>query len=84
VTRTSSHVEFDLPHTEFVTLKIYNILGEEVITLVSKKLTAGKHKYEWDASNLASGVYLYRLQAGDPSQSAGQSYVETRKMVLMR
>jgi hypothetical protein len=59
-----------------VTLKVFNILGEEVATLVSDRLSAGSYLYEWDASNLASGVYLYRLQAGD--------YVETRKMVLMR
>jgi len=69
-------IEFSIPKSEFVTLKIYNTLGEEVTTLVSDMLSAGSYDYEWDASNLASGVYLYRLQAGD--------YVETRKMVLMR
>ena len=52
------------------------IIGEEITTLAIEKLASGKHSYEWDASNLASGVYLYRLQAGE--------YVETRKMVLMR
>ena len=77
-------IEFYLPRTSEVSLKIFNILGEEVTTLVSNRLTAGSYSYEWDASNLASGVYLYRLQAGDPSQSAGKSYVETMKMVLMR
>ena len=69
-------IEFDLPKTSEVTLKIFNILGEEVVTLVSDRLSTGSYSYDWDASNLASGVYLYRLQAGD--------YVETRKMVLMR
>jgi hypothetical protein len=75
-----------------VTLKIFNILGEEVATLLSTFLLSGSYSYEWDASNLASGVYLYRLQAGDPSKSTGQGpsqstghgFVETRKMVLMR
>ena len=57
-------------------LKIFNILGEEVTTLVFDRLTAGSYAYEWDAANLASGVYLYRLQSGD--------YVETRKMMLMK
>ncbi len=80
----STAIEFDLPKTSEVTLKVFNILGEEVSTLVSDRLSTGSYSYEWDASNLASGVYLYRLQAGDPSQGAGQSYVETRKMVLMR
>ena len=69
-------VEFDLPHSEFVTLTIYNILGEEVTTLVSERLTAGKYKYDWDAGSLASGIYLYRIEAGD--------YVEVKKMVLIK
>jgi hypothetical protein len=59
-----------------VTLKIFNILGEDVVPLLSASLLSGTHSLEWDASNLASGVSLYRLQAGD--------YIETRKMVLMR
>ena len=72
----STTIEFDLPKTSAVTLKVFNILGEEVTTLVSDRLSAGSYSYDWDASSLASGVYLYRLQAGD--------YVQTRKMVLMR
>lgn len=72
----STTIEFDLPKTSEVSLKVFNILGEEVATLVSDRLSAGSYFYEWDASGLASGIYLYRLQASD--------YVETRKMVLMR
>ena len=69
-------IDFNLPKSSEVTLKIFNVLGEEVSTLLSASLFTGSHSVEWDASNLASGVYLYRLQAGN--------YVETRKMVLMR
>jgi photosystem II stability/assembly factor-like uncharacterized protein len=69
-------ITFDLPKTSEVILKVYNILGEEVATLVSNKLSAGSHTYKWDAGNLGSGIYLYRLEAGE--------YVEARKMVLMR
>jgi hypothetical protein len=72
----STTIKFNLPKTSEVTLKIYNILGKEVVTLVSDRLSTGSYAYEWDASNLASSVYLYRLEAGD--------FVETRKMVLMR
>jgi hypothetical protein len=72
----STSIEFDLLKTSEVTLKILNILGEEVKTLVSDRLTAGNYTYHWDAGSLASGVYLYRLQAGD--------YIETRKIVLMK
>ena len=72
----STMIKLALPKSSDVTLKVFNILGEEVATLVSDRLSAGSYSYDWDAGNLASGVYLYRLQAGD--------YVETRKMVLMR
>ena len=73
----STTIEFDLPKTADLTLKIYNILGEEVATLVSDRLTAGSYAYEWSRpTGIASGVYLYRLQAGD--------YVVTRKMILMK
>jgi hypothetical protein len=69
-------IEFYFPYIKYVTLKVYNILGEGVATLVSKKLAAGRYKYDWDASSLASGVYLYRIQAGD--------YVAVKKMILLR
>ena len=69
-------IEFDLPRTSKVTLKIYNILGEEVTTIVSDELNAGSYSYEWSRpAGVASGVYLYRLEAGE--------YVETKKMVLI-
>ncbi len=69
-------IEFALPQTGFVTLTIYNILGEKVTTLVSERLTAGKYKYDWDASGLANGVYLYRLEAG--------SFKQTKKLILLK
>jgi hypothetical protein len=69
-------IEFDLPKTNEVTLKIFNVLGEGVATLVSDRLSAGSYSYELDASQLASGVYMYRLQAED--------HIETRKMILLR
>jgi carboxyl-terminal processing protease len=73
----STTIEFDLPKTSVVNLKIYNILGEEVATLVSDRLNAGNYSYEWSRpAGMASGVYLYRLEAGD--------YIETRKMVFMK
>ncbi|MHB2156403.1 T9SS type A sorting domain-containing protein [Calditrichota bacterium GD2] len=67
---------FSLSKNSDVTLKIYSLLGEEIETVVEGKYPAGSHEVTWNAGNLASGVYLYRLQAGD--------YVETRKMILMK
>ncbi len=61
---------------QHVDLSIYNTLGQKVATLVNKKQSAGSYQVKWNASGLSSGVYLYRLQAGDP--------VQTKKMVLMK
>jgi hypothetical protein len=74
----STTIQFALPQAEFVTLKIYNVLGEEVATLLSASLLSGSYKYEWDASHLASGVYLYRLETNNSVET------ETRKMMLMK
>jgi hypothetical protein len=72
----TTNIEFLLPHTEFVTLKIYTILGEEVATLLSERLNAGGYQYEWDAGDHASGVYYYRLESGN--------FIATRKMILLK
>jgi hypothetical protein len=72
----STTIEFSLPQSGFVTLKIYNILGEVVATLVSQELKAGKYEYSWNAGSIASGVYIYELKAGD--------FNENRKMILLR
>jgi len=69
-------IKFSLPKTEFISLKIYNLLGQEIATLVSEKLQVGSYNYFWDATGFTSGVYLYEIKAGD--------FVETRKMILIR
>jgi hypothetical protein len=72
----STTIEFSLPEMSEVTLKIYNIDGEEVVTLISDKLSVGFYSSQWDASNLPSGVYLYRLNAG--------GFIETKRMILCK
>jgi len=72
----STTISFSIPTSEFVTLKVYDMLGREVATLVNENLSAGSYSYNFDASNLTSGVYLYKLQAG--------KYSETKKMILMK
>ena len=71
-----STIKFSLPRTGFVTLKVYNLLGEEVATLVAENLSVGKYQIEWDASGLSSGVYYYRLQS--------DQFVETKKLTLLK
>ncbi|HEY9165992.1 MAG TPA: T9SS type A sorting domain-containing protein [Candidatus Kryptonia bacterium] len=72
----STMISYDIPANNFVTLKIYDILGREVQTLVNQKQIAGKYGVRFDASRLASGIYFYRMVAG--------SYVSTRKMILIK
>lgn len=69
-------IEFAIPKSQHVTLKIYDVRGREVITLVKKRLTPGKYIFQWDATGIASGIYFYRLQAG--------RYHETKKLILLR
>lgn len=69
-------IEFTLLHSVFVTLKVYNILGEEVTTLVQAYKLAGQYTINFDASTLASGLYFYTLTAGE--------FRQTHKMVLLR
>ncbi|GAB4372121.1 MAG: hypothetical protein Kow0042_15280 [Calditrichia bacterium] len=81
-------IEIVLPRSAFLKLQVYNIIGEEVATLISIKTPAGKYKYVWparwagaDANNLLSGVYFYRLEeVGEPAIGLTQ----TRKLVLLK
>jgi len=69
-------IEYSLPASGEVSLIVYNLSGQEVARLINGSMPAGNHLITWDASSLASGVYLYRLQAGD--------FVRTRKMLLLK
>jgi len=70
---------------------VYDVLGNEVATLVNEENSPGNHEVEFNGNNLsadrqglASGIYFYRLQTGDPSTSSGQSFVETKKMIYLK
>jgi len=80
---SSTKIEFQIPKSGLVTLKVYNLLGEEVATLVSAYLLSGFYSYEFDASNLASGVYVYRLSAVSLKGQAGES-MQVRKALLLK
>jgi hypothetical protein len=72
----STNINFTIPNNEFVTLKVYNILGSEVATLVNENLSAGSYRFNFDAVDLASGIYLYELKAG--------TFKEIKKMNLLK
>ena len=67
-----------------VDLSVYNVLGEKVATLVSKWMNPGSHSTRFDGTGLPSGVYYYRVTAGDPSTSSGQRFHDVKKMILLR
>ncbi|MCH8288765.1 MAG: CHRD domain-containing protein [Candidatus Marinimicrobia bacterium] len=69
-------IEYTLPKSGKVLLTVYNLLGEEVTRLIDKRIAAGVHQVTWDASSVASGIYFYRLKAGD--------FIRTRKMVVLK
>lgn len=69
-------IDYDLPRNEFVRLVVYNAIGQEVAVLVNNNVDAGSHKISFDASNLPSGIYIYKITAGD--------FTMTRKMSLVK
>ena len=69
-------IKFDIARSSLVTLKIYNLLGEEVKTLVDRNLNAGTYTTDFDASSLSSGVYFYRLET--------EGFTNTRRMMLVK
>ncbi|TFB09631.1 T9SS type A sorting domain-containing protein, partial [Candidatus Marinimicrobia bacterium MT.SAG.2] len=69
-------IEYELPEASEASLVIYNLRGEEIARLVDGQQQAGYHKVIWNASNVASGVYFYRLQAGN--------FVQTKKVMVLK
>ena len=69
-------IEFSIPQSEFVTVKVYNIVGNEITTLINDELSIGNHSIQWDGSHRPSGVYFVKIESG--------GFVQTRKMVLLK
>ncbi|NIS17908.1 MAG: T9SS type A sorting domain-containing protein, partial [candidate division Zixibacteria bacterium] len=72
----TTNISFSLPESGKVSLRVYNVLGQEVRTLVDEYLDAGVHTIQFDASNLSSGMYFYRLNT--------ESFTESKKMMLVK
>ena len=73
---SSTNISFTIPSKSFVSLKIYDRLGREVATIFSEEIAAGYYTRKWNAANIPSGIYFYRLKAG--------SFTETKKLILLR
>jgi hypothetical protein len=72
----STTIQFSIPERSFVKLEVFNSLGEKISTLVSEEMSVGNYKYEWNAENLSSGIYYYKLFANKFSQ--------TKKLILLK
>jgi hypothetical protein len=69
-------INYQIPKDGLVTLKVYDVLGREIITLVNEDKKAGSYNYKFDASKLSSGVYFYKITAND--------FVQSKKMILLK
>jgi flagellar hook assembly protein FlgD len=69
-------INYQLPIACEVELSIYNLLGQKVVTLINERQKAGYHRIEWDASGFASGIYCYKIEAGE--------FQDVKKMILIR
>ena len=72
----STTISFSLPSKSFVSLKVFDLIGRDVATIVSEEMSAGSYSKQWNAANMSSGIYFYRLQVG--------SFTQTKKLVLLR
>ncbi|MEX0845796.1 MAG: T9SS type A sorting domain-containing protein, partial [Balneolaceae bacterium] len=72
----ATQIRFDLPEATEVKIEVFSMLGQKVATLANKRFTAGKHRVQFEAGALSSGMYIYRIQAGD--------FVKTKKMTLIK
>ena len=72
----TTNIKLDIPKSSYVKLNVYNILGKEIATLVNEKLGAGSYEVDWNGSGYPSGVYFYRLQAGE--------FVDMKKMLFIK
>ncbi|MEO8399177.1 MAG: T9SS type A sorting domain-containing protein [Ignavibacteriaceae bacterium] len=72
----TTKIEYSIPKTSFVKLKVYDILGKEVITLVNEEKSIGNYSIEFNGNNLSSGIYFYKIQAGN--------YSSVKKIILLK
>ncbi|MBK9098310.1 MAG: T9SS type A sorting domain-containing protein [bacterium] len=80
----STVISYQLPVSSEITLNVFDVLGNEIATLVDEYKPAGRCEVEFNAASLPSGVYFYQLRAVDPSTGSGQAYVNTKNMLLLK
>ncbi len=72
----NTKIEYSIPQISQVQIKVFDVLGNDIETLVNDEKPAGTYELTWNAANLPSGVYFYRIKAGD--------FIQTKKMILLK
>jgi hypothetical protein len=92
----TTRIRYALPQNAFVSIKIYDMLGREIRSLINNEMVAGNHSVEWSGDDnsgnrVSSGAYIYRItataqagQAGNPSAGSGQGFISTKKMIMLK
>jgi hypothetical protein len=80
----STKIQYAISSRQFVTLKVYDVLGNEIATLINEEKQPGTYAVEFDGTNLPSGIYFYEFRVGGPEINSGQEFIETKKMVLIQ
>jgi hypothetical protein len=83
----TTSISYALPRSSTVSLKVYDALGQEIVTLVNQTQSAGYHEVVWsgrnsDGANVSSGIYFYRIEANGPAGS--ENFIQLKKMVLLK
>jgi hypothetical protein len=85
----STSIQYAISSRQFVSLKVYDVLGNEITTLVNEELSAGEYEVEfsshsYEGQNLPSGVYFYQIRVGGPETSSEQAMIQTKKMIYLK
>ena len=87
----TTKIKYSVPRISTVQITIYDVLGNKIETILNEEKPAGTYELTWNAANLSSGIYFYRIkatpvggQAGDPPASSGQVFIQTKKMILLK
>jgi hypothetical protein len=78
----TTNLEFGISKSVYVRLSVYDMLGKEVVTLVNSNLNPGTYSYKFDGSNLASGIYYYKIVTNSPSEAG--NFTDLKRMVLIK
>jgi hypothetical protein len=80
----STKIKYSVPVFSKIQIKVFDILGNIIETLIDEEKPVGTYEITWFAENLPSGIYFYTIKAVDPESSSGRGFVETKKMVLLK